>query len=84
MNTTDFIEWSQLCIQNSLLYGKIWFNLLNASDSDTENCLLFEKFQTFLKVFGQIAFTSWSQSDIFESIASGSNSKGVNDDILLD
>jgi len=58
--------------------------LFELPSSDTQNSLLLEQLKTFLELPGEIAFPSWSFGDNFETLAVGSHSEGINDDMIID
>ncbi len=84
MYTADLIKWFQLSCENELFYCHIWSVFFQTSDSDTENSFLLEKLQTFFEASCQVAFTTWCNGNIFESITSCSNCKWVDNDVIFD
>lgn len=84
MNAVDLVKRPQLSLGNKLFDCEVLSAFFIASDSDTQNGFLFEQFQTFFKASCQVTFTTWSQSNVFQSVTSWADSKWVNDDIVFD
>lgn len=84
MDTVDLIERFEFGFLDKFLDGQISSVLLSFSDPYAEYCFLFKEFQTLFQVSGQVAFSTWSYGDVFESITAWSNRKGVNDDVVID
>lgn len=83
MDTVNLIKRFEFSLFDEFFNCQISSVFFGLSDPDTEDSFLFEQFQTFFQVSGQVAFSTWSYGDVFESITAWSNRKGVNYDVVI-